>query len=58
MNDAERQQWVDNDEGLYDAQRRARQPKRTWLRENRAMIDAYVAKVTSGEKRAHWGKYG
>ena len=60
MNDAEREQWVDNDEGLYDWWRsqRARMSKRAFVRANRAEIDAAVTPVLSGEKPAHHLKYG
>lgn len=58
MNDAQRQQWVDNDEGLYDDFLRSRKSIRNYIRENRKMIDECIEKVTSGERRAHYLKYG
>lgn len=57
MNDKERRQWVDNDEGLYDLQRRSKTPAKKWIRENRALIDTVIEAVTSGAKRAHYLKY-
>jgi hypothetical protein len=58
MNDRQRQEYVDNDEGLYDAQRRSGQPRREWVRENRALIDEVIENVASGKNRQHYLKYG
>jgi hypothetical protein len=58
MNDTERAQWIDNDEGLYDWWRSSRQSKRAFIRENRAEIDAAISPVVEGDKPAHWRKYG
>jgi hypothetical protein len=57
MNDSERAQWIDNDEGLYDWWRMSRQSKRTFIREHRAEIDAAINPVLDGDKPAHWLKY-
>lgn len=53
MNDTERAQWIDNDEGLYNWFRASRQSKRNFIRENRAEIDAAISPVLSGDKPAH-----
>jgi hypothetical protein len=58
MNDTEREQWIDNDEGLYDWWRRSRQSKRAFIRANRAEIDAAILPVVEGDKPAHHLKYG
>jgi predicted RNA-binding protein associated with RNAse of E/G family len=58
MNDTEREQWVDNDEGLYDLMRSSGLSKRRFIREWRAEIDAVIAAVTDGRKPAHFLKYG
>ena len=58
MNDTERQQWIENDEGLYDWQRSSRLPMREFIRQNRADIDACIKPVVDGDKRAHHLKYG
>jgi hypothetical protein len=58
MNDAERAEWIDNDEGLLDWWRSSHQSKRDFIRENRAEIDAAISNVTSGTKPAHYLKYG
>mgnify|MGYP001567339732 CR=1 FL=1 len=57
-NDEERRQWIDNDEGLYCMQRASGYPVRTWIKENRALIDEVIDNVTSGRKPAHYLKYG
>ena len=58
MNNTEREQWIDNDEGLYDWWKSSRLPKREFIRQNRAEIDAAIERVTSGDKPAHYLKYG
>ncbi len=58
MNDTERAQWIDNDEGLYGWWRSSRQPKRQFIRENRAEIDSAISRVTGGERPAHYLAYG
>jgi hypothetical protein len=58
MNDAERAQWIDNDEGLYDWWRASRQSKRAFIRANRAEIDQAIEPVIEGDKPAHHLKYG
>lgn len=58
MNDTEREQWIDNDEGLYDWWRQSRKSKREFIRANRDEIDAAIAPVVEGDKPAHHLKYG
>lgn len=66
MNDKDRAQWIDNDEGLYNLWRsypRARymsdeRHKRNFIRENRARIDEAIRNVTTGRKPAHYLAYG
>lgn len=57
-NDEERRQWVDNDEGLYDWYRSSRLPMREFIKLNRKGIDEVIARVTGGQKPAHYMKYG
>lgn len=45
MNDDERERWVLNDEGLYLWHKRSRKGMRSFLRENRAEIDAHIKEV-------------
>jgi len=54
VNDTEREQWVDNDEGLYLAWRSSSQPKRRFIREHRGQIDAVIDNVVSGRRRPHY----
>jgi len=58
-NDAEREQWVDNDEGLYNLWRAAsfRMSKREFIRKNRALIDQVIDNVVSGKKHSHYLAY-
>lgn len=63
MNDSEREEWVNNDEGLYDQllawQRRyPRASSASFVREHRAKIDEVVRNVRSGAQPAHYLKYG
>ncbi len=58
MNNTEREQWIDNDEGLYDWWKSSRLSKREFIRQNRAEIDAAIQNVTSSAKPAHYLKYG
>ena len=60
ITDEERRQWVLNDEGLYDLQRRSGLSVREFIRrgDNRVLIDRVISAVTSGAKPAHYLKYG
>lgn len=58
MNDNDRIELVENDEGLYDIWRRSNKGLTKWVRENRAIIDEVAKSVSSGEKRANYLKYG
>ena len=58
LNDEERAQWIDNDEGLYDWWRSTRLSKREFIRQNRAELDAAILPVLNGNKPAHHLKYG
>lgn len=57
-NDAERQQWIDNDEGLYNWKRSTGLSMREFIRQNRAEIDRVIDNVTSNRKPAHYLAYG
>ena len=50
-NDEERQQWVDNDEGLYNWMRRSHLSMRKFIRQNRAEIDAKIDSVLNRPPR-------
>lgn len=58
MNDQNREQWIDNDEGLYDWWRRSGLSKKSFVRKHRKEIDEVIRKVNEGEKPAHYLKYG
>lgn len=42
MNDRERGQWIDNDEGLYIWARSSRLRRAEFIRQNRAELDAII----------------
>jgi hypothetical protein len=58
MNDTDRGQWIDNDEGLYRWWKSSKLSKREFIRQNRTEIDKAIENVTSGRKRAHYLTYG
>ena len=58
MNNTEREQWIDNDEGLYNWWRGSGLSKRAFIKENRAEIDAAINPVIEGTLPAHHLKYG
>lgn len=58
LNDTDRAQWIDNDEGLYNWWRSVRISKRKFIRLNRAEIDAVIRNVRDGSKPAHYLAYG
>jgi len=58
INDEDRRQWIENDEGLYNWKRSTRLPMRQFIRENRAEIDACIRNVRDGRKPAHYLAYG
>lgn len=58
MNDSEREDWINNDEGLYNWQRSSGMSMRKFIRENREEIDRVINNVTSGKKQAHHLAYG
>jgi hypothetical protein len=58
INDEERRQWIENDEGLYLWKRSSKLSMREFIRENREAIDAVINAITSGNKPAHFLVYG
>lgn len=58
MNNAERIQWIDNDEGLYSWWKGSHQPKRQFIKENRNEIDRIIDNVANNKKPAHYLVYG
>jgi hypothetical protein len=57
MNDSERENWVNNDEGLYNWKRSSGLSMRKFIRENRAEITRVIENVTGGKKPAHYLAY-
>ena len=57
MNDQDRAQWIDNDEGLYNWWRSSRMPKAKFIRENRDELTRCIENVTSGRRNAHYLAY-
>ena len=45
LNDADRSEWIDNDESLYNWWRSSRVSKRAFIKENRAELDAAIRSV-------------
>lgn len=58
MNNTEREQWIDNDEGLYRWWKSSRLSKREFIKASRDEIDAAIRNVTEGTKPAHYLAYG
>jgi len=58
MNDSNRAEWVDNDEGLYNLWRSSRQSKNVFIRGNRVLIDSVIENVSESKKPAHYLAYG
>lgn len=58
MNDRERAQWVDNDEGLYSWWKTSRLSKAKFIKGNRAEIDEVIDHVTNSKRPAHYLRYG
>jgi hypothetical protein len=57
MNDRMREQWVDNDEGLYVWWQASRLGKRMFIRQYRRAIDVVIDNIIEGRKPAHYFKY-
>ncbi len=58
MNNQERSQWIDNDEGLYRWFLSSHMSKVKFIQENKEEIDQCINNVLNGTKRAHYLVYG
>lgn len=58
LNDKDREQWINNDEGLYNWWRRSKQSKRQFIKDNIVEIDIVINNVAEGHKPAHYLVYG
>lgn len=50
MNDAQRAQWIDNFEPLYEWWRQSHRPQRDFIRRNRAEIDAAISRQLQSKR--------
>jgi hypothetical protein len=57
LNNTDREQWIDNDEGLYNWWRSTRLSKRQFIRQNREELDRCILNVLDGHKPAHYLAY-
>lgn len=62
LNDEERREWVENEEGLqgicHAEMRMYRISKKEWIKRNRKLIDQVAGEVRGREKREHYLMYG
>lgn len=58
LNDQDRAQWIDNDEGLYCWWQASHQSKSAFIRANRAALTEAILNVREGRKPAHYLRYG
>lgn len=58
MNNTDRSQWIDNDEGLYCWWKSSKLSKAQFIKENKEEIDKAINNVLGNEKPAHYLKYG
>ena len=58
INDNDREEFVNNDEGLYRMWLASKKGITTFVRENRPMIDEVIRATRDGEKPAHYLVYG
>lgn len=62
LNDADRSEWIDNDEGLYNWWRSSRQSKRVFIRKNREeltrlILEALNPKPKSANHKSPFGPF-
>ena len=58
INDNDREDFVNNDEGLYRLWQASKLGITTFVQQNRPFIDEVIRKVRDGEKPAHYLFYG
>ena len=58
MNNNDREQWVNNDEGLYVMYKRSKQNMRSFIKTNKEMIDRVIWNVVNDKDKAHYLIYG
>lgn len=58
LNDAEREEWINNDEGLLAWKRSSRMGMRAFIRANRAELDGHIIAVRDAPPRERtWRDY-
>jgi len=58
MTSSDISEWIDNDEGLYNWWRSSRQPKRAFIKANRAALTTAITDTLNGTKQPHHLAYG
>jgi len=58
INDNDRWDWIQSDEGLYDMFRFSRKSKKAFLKENRGLLDEIIIGCRNGDIPPHYLKYG
>jgi hypothetical protein len=57
MNNTERTNWINNDEGLYNMFIRSHSSMRKFIQENKDFIDGAINNILNGKKPAHYLAY-
>ena len=52
------EEWINNDEGLYNWKRRSKLSMRKFIQENRHELETCIRNVRESEKPAHYLAYG
>lgn len=58
INDDDREEFVNNDEGLYDLWQRSGKGITVWVRKNRPLIDEVIRNVRDNVRPPDYLKYG
>ena len=58
LNNDDRRDWINNDEGLYSWWRSSRLNMADFIKQNKDEIDACILQVRDGKKQAHFLVYG
>lgn len=58
LNDEERRQWIENDEGLHCRWKQSGLSLREFIRVNRKHLDVIIVAIRDGKKPAHYLVYG
>jgi hypothetical protein len=57
INDKDRGEWIDNDEGLYLLWKRSRKSKKTFIKDNRGLLDEIIIGCRNGDIPVHYLAY-